>query len=181
MTTALETYATTRTTHRRDLLGIVQVSVPVTDLARSAAWYRDLLDLQYVREFGDRHDVSGCALADFASHYMIALRRRDTTAEHADLRGEHPIIVEAVDEAAANRVRTRAAALGVASTSGEHADGAWIEFIDPDGIALRVVYNASGPQHFIGVLSNDDGLAFYETPRLQLPAPHQENGYSPAR
>jgi hypothetical protein len=111
---------------------------------------------------------------------MIALRRRDATAERADLRGEHPIIVEAVDEAAANRIWTRAAALGVASTSGEHADGAWIEFIDPDGIALRVIYNASGPQHFIGVMSTDAGLAFYETPRLQLPAPHQETGYRAA-
>ena len=164
----------------RDILGVVVVALPVSDLARSAAWYRDLLDLQYVREFGDQHDVSGCALADFVSHYMIALRRRDATAEQADLRGEHPIIVEAADEAAANRIRTRAAALGVASTSGEHADGAWIEFIDPDGIALRVVYNANGPQHFIGVTSTDAGLAFYETPRLPLPAPRPENGYRAA-
>jgi catechol 2,3-dioxygenase-like lactoylglutathione lyase family enzyme len=175
MTTLDQPVQTSRDTGR-DVLGVVVVAVPVSDLVRSAAWYRDLLDLQYVREFGDQHDVSGCALADFASHYMIALRRRDATAGRADLRGEHPIIVEAADEAAANRTRTRAAALGVASTSGEHADGAWIEFIDPDGIALRVIYNANGPQHFIGVTSTDAGPAFYETPRLPLPAPHQEIG-----
>jgi catechol 2,3-dioxygenase-like lactoylglutathione lyase family enzyme len=176
MTTIDQTVRTSPDTSR-DILGVVVVALPVSDLVRSAAWYRDLLDLQYVREFGDQHGVSGCALADFASHYMIALRRRDATAERADLRGEHPIIVEAADEAAANRIRARAAALGVDSTSGEHADGSWIEFIDPDGIALRVIYNAGGPQHFIGVISTDAGLTFYETPRLQLPTPHQKNGH----
>lgn len=153
----------------RDILGVVVVAIPVSDLVRSAVWYRDVLDLQYVREFGDQHEVSGCALADFDAHYMIALRRRGATAGHADLRGEHPVIVEARDEAAALRIRARATALGVASTSGEHADGAWIEFVDPDGIALRVIYDANGPQHFIGVTSSDAGLAFYERPRLQLP------------
>lgn len=115
--TTLDQPNRTRKDTGRDFLGIVVVALPLSDLVRSAAWYRDLLDLQYVREFGDQHDVSGCALADFASHCMIALRRRDATAEHADLRGEHPIIVESVDEAAANRIRTRAAALRVASTS----------------------------------------------------------------
>jgi catechol 2,3-dioxygenase-like lactoylglutathione lyase family enzyme len=74
-----------------DLLGILVVSLPVTDLARSAAWYRDLLGLDYVREFGDGERVTGCALADFAAHYMIALRLRSTTQRRADLRGEHPI------------------------------------------------------------------------------------------
>jgi catechol 2,3-dioxygenase-like lactoylglutathione lyase family enzyme len=107
--TTLDQPVQTRRDTGRDILGVVVVALPVSNLVRSAAWYRDLLDLQYVREFGDQHDVSGCALADFASHYMIALRRRDATAERADLRGEHPIIVEAVDEAAANRIRTRAA------------------------------------------------------------------------
>lgn len=103
---------------------------------------------------------------------MIALRRRDSTAGGADLRGEHPIIVEAADAAAADRVRDRATALGIASTSGEHADGAWIEFVDPAGIA-RVVHSANGPQHFIGVTSTAEaGLSFYRPPRLRLPEPH---------
>ena len=175
MTTLDQTVQTTRDTGR-DILGVVVVALPVSDLAMSAAWYRALLDLRYVRQFGDQHGVSGCALADFASHYMIALRRRDATAERADLRGEHPIIVEAVDEAAAARIRARATTLGIASTSGEHPDGVWIEFIDPDGIALRVIYNANGPQHFIGVMSTDADFAFYETPRLPLPTPHQPAG-----
>jgi catechol 2,3-dioxygenase-like lactoylglutathione lyase family enzyme len=154
----------------RDVTGIVVVSIPVTNLAVSAAWYRDLLDLELVREFGDENTVTGCALADFTAHYMVALRRRDATAGHADLRGEHPIILEAADAEAADRVRAKAAALGVASTSGHHADGAWIEFLDPDGIALRVLHSAIGPRHFIGVMSTADGeLSFYDTPRLNVP------------
>lgn len=48
----------------RDITGVVVVAIPVTDLAASAAWYRDLLDLSYVREFGDDDTVTGCALAD---------------------------------------------------------------------------------------------------------------------
>ena len=78
------------------LRGIVQATIPVSDLARSARFYQDLLGLQYVREFGDGSTITGCALADFNAHFFIALRRRDTfVAGEADLRGEHPVIVEA--------------------------------------------------------------------------------------
>lgn len=153
-----------------DLTGIVVVAIPVTDLAISAAWYRDLLNLAYVREFGDEDTVTGCALADFDARYMIALRLRRCTAGHADLRGEHPIILEAADADAAERVRTRAQLLGIPSTSGEHADGHWTEFIDPDGIALRVVHDAAGPQTFLGIHSvGTDGWQLYDKPRLTLP------------
>jgi catechol 2,3-dioxygenase-like lactoylglutathione lyase family enzyme len=153
-----------------DLVGLVQVSIPVTDLARSAAWYRDLLDLQYVREFGDDDGVTGCALADWGARYLIALRLRSTTAGDADLRGEHPVVVEAADAAAAARVRARADALGVSWTAGRHADGDWTEFLDPDGIAVRMVHDAAGPRSFLGVRWTEPGGAeFYERPRLTLP------------
>jgi catechol 2,3-dioxygenase-like lactoylglutathione lyase family enzyme len=158
--------------HGRDLLGIVQVTVPVSDLCRSAAWYRDLLDLDYVREFGDGERVTGCALGDFAARYLIALRLRSTTLAPADLRGEHPVVLEAPDAAAAARLVDRATALGIPHTGGTHADGTWLEFVDPDGIALRVVHDAAGPQTFMGVAFHPDGTtSFYDTPRLPLPAP----------
>lgn len=146
------------------MAGIVQVTVPVSDLARSAAWYRDLLGLTYVREFSDAERVTGCALVDWTARYMIALRLRSTIAGAPDLRGEHPIILEATDEAAAERLRARAGELGVAVTGGVHADGTWLEFLDPDGIALRVVHTAAGPSGFLGV--GADG--FYDAPRLAL-------------
>ena len=153
----------------RELLGVVQVTIPVSDLARSAAWYRDLLDLTYVREFTSDHGVTGCALADWEARYFIALRLRSTTAGDADLRGEHPVILEATDAAAAQRLRDRAHARGVYSTSGTHMDGTWIEFVDPDGIAVRIVHSATGPTTFMGVDFTADGSsAFYDTPRLRL-------------
>ncbi len=153
-----------------DVAGIVQVSVPVTDLARSAAWYRDLLGLDHVREFGDDARVTGCALADWRARFLIALRLRADTAGEADLRGEHPVVLEATDPAAAARIRARAAALGIASTSGTLAVGCWTEFVDPDGIALRIVHSAAGPRGFLGVHFRSDGdPTFYDTPRLALP------------
>jgi catechol 2,3-dioxygenase-like lactoylglutathione lyase family enzyme len=140
------------------------VTVPVSDLARSAAWYRDLLGLTYVREFVDGERVTGCALADWSARYLIALRLRATIPGSPDLRGEHPIVLEALDGAAAERLRAHAEALGIAVTGGTHADGTWLEFLDPDGIALRVLHSASGPAGFLGV----DRDGFYDTPRLSL-------------
>jgi catechol 2,3-dioxygenase-like lactoylglutathione lyase family enzyme len=155
----------------QELRGVVQVTIPVTDLACSAAWYRDLLDLTYVREFTSHHRVTGCALADWEARYFIALRLRSTTAGDADLRGEHPVILEATDAAAAKRIRDRAHARGIDSTSGTHMDGTWIEFVDPDGIAVRIVHSATGPTTFMGVdFTAEGGAAFYGTPRLRLSA-----------
>ena len=152
-----------------DLTGILQVCIPVTDLARSAAWYRDLLGLNYVREFSNDAGVTGCALADWRARYLIALRLRRDTAGNADLRGEHPVVLEAASPAAAARVRERAADLGITTTSGTHADGSWIEFLDPDGIALRILHSAAGSRGFFGVHFRSDGEpSFYETPRLPL-------------
>jgi catechol 2,3-dioxygenase-like lactoylglutathione lyase family enzyme len=158
------------TTTRTDVLGLLVAAVPVSDLARSAAWYRDLLDLDYVREFGDGERVTGCGLADWSAGYLVALRLRSTIPGEPDLRGEHPIIVQAADAAAAERIRARAEALGIPSTGGIHADGTWLEFLDPDGIALRVVHSADGPHGFLGVrAAADGGWAHYAEPLLTLP------------
>ncbi len=102
-----------QTTSRTGIRSILQANLPVSDLARSAAFYRDLLGLTYVREFGDGETITGCALADFDVPYLIALRRRDTLAGgEADLRGEHPVIVEADSPEAAERIRRRATRAG---------------------------------------------------------------------
>jgi catechol 2,3-dioxygenase-like lactoylglutathione lyase family enzyme len=139
-----------------EITGIVAASLPVSDLARSAVFYRDLLGLTYAREFFDGHTVTGCALADFDHGFMITLRRRD-----ADLRGEHPIIVAVPDRATLERIRQRITAAGYAPVAGEHADAAWLEVVDPDGMALRFAVPTAKP-HFFGV--TPDG--FYDTPRL---------------
>jgi catechol 2,3-dioxygenase-like lactoylglutathione lyase family enzyme len=161
-----------RTTAHAGIRGIVQATIPVSDLARSARFYSQLLGLRYVREFGDGTTVTGCALADFDARYFLALRRRDRLAGgEADLRGEHPVIVEAESSEAAECIRERATRLGIPSTSGTHTDGTWIEFLDPDGIALRVVHTATPTESFLGVTFGPDGeQSFYGEPQLDITA-----------
>jgi catechol 2,3-dioxygenase-like lactoylglutathione lyase family enzyme len=166
------------------LRGIVQATIPVSDLARSARFYSDLLGLQYVREFSDGSTITGCALADFDAHFFIALRRRDTLAAgEADLRGEHPVIVEAESPEAADHIRRQASQLGISSTSGTHADGTWIEFLDPDGIALRVVHSPTPTESFLGVTLGPDGTQrLYHQPKLDVPTrPSQADGHKRSR
>jgi catechol 2,3-dioxygenase-like lactoylglutathione lyase family enzyme len=146
-----------------DITGIVAASLPVTDLVRSARFYRDALGLTYAREFAARDMVTGCGLADFAGGYMITLRRRDTLRQPADLRGEHPVIVAVPDRDALERIRRRLAAAGFDPAAGEHADAAWLEIVDPDGIATRIAVAHPKPV-FFGV--TPDG--FYDTPRLAV-------------
>jgi catechol 2,3-dioxygenase-like lactoylglutathione lyase family enzyme len=151
------------TEHTTEITGIVVAALPVSELARSVAFYRDLLGLTYAREFGDGTTVTGCALADFDAGYMIALRRRDTTAGHADLRGEHPVIVGVPDRESLAQVYDRLAGQGFRPQRGEHADAAWIEVVDPDGICTRFAVATAKPE-FFGV--TPDG--FYAQPRLAV-------------
>jgi hypothetical protein len=85
------------------------------------------------------------------------------------------VIVEAENPEAAERLRERAARLGVLSTSGTHADGTWIEFLDPDGIALWIVHTPTPTESFLGVTFGPDGQqAFYDEPKLDVSTrPHQ--------
>lgn len=74
-------------------------------------------------------------------------------------------------EEAAECIRKRATRLGIPSTSGTHADGTWIEFLDPDGIALRVVHTATPTESFLGVTFGPDGeQSFYGEPQLDVTA-----------
>lgn len=53
-----------------------------------------------------------------------------------------------------------------------HADGTWTQFVDPDGMCLRIIHDAGGPQAFLGVHFGADGAThFYETPRLVFAQP----------
>jgi len=50
------------------------------------------------------------------------------------------------------------------------ADGTWIEFLDPDGIALRLVHTATPTASFLGVTFGPDGKqTFYAEPKLKVP------------
>jgi hypothetical protein len=89
---------------------------------------------------------------------------RGLLAGHADLRGEHPMIVGVPDRDALSRVYDRLTAQGFRPQRGEHADAAWIEVADPDGICIRIAVTTAKPE-FFGV--TPDG--FYGQPRLVVP------------
>ena len=79
------------------------------------------------------------------------------------------MIIEAENPEAAESVREQATRLGVPSTSGTHADGTWIEFLDPDGIALRIVHTPTPTESFLGVTFGPNGQqGFYDEPKLDV-------------
>jgi hypothetical protein len=163
---------TTSATHAGEVTGIVQAMYPAKDLAVSAAWFRDLLGLVYLREFERDGRITGCALYDPHARYLISLRLRETLPGDADLRGEHPVIVSVPDRGALGRIAGRAAALGYEPVTGEHGDAAWIEVRDPDGTCLRFAYVTGDPGRFTGVRLGPDGsITEYTTPKLSLPEP----------
>ena len=123
--------------------------LPVSDIARSAAFYRDLLGLAYRREFSRGGVVTGCALRAPEDRYALALRLRDTTPGKADLRDEHPLIMRVPD--------------------GEHPDAAWIEVRDPDGICIRFAVPTRPWDSFVGLrYEDDDTPVVYDKPRLDV-------------
>ena len=63
------------------------VKLPVTDLSRSAAWYRDVLDLRRQFEFAEHGEVRGVQLVDATGDVMIALRDRRYCADQPRLAG----------------------------------------------------------------------------------------------
>jgi catechol 2,3-dioxygenase-like lactoylglutathione lyase family enzyme len=153
-----------------EVTGIVQAMYPAGDLAASAAWFRDLLGLVYLREFERDGRITGCALYDPHAGYLISLRLRETLPGEAHLRGEHPVIVGVPDRATLARIAGRAAALGYEPVTGEHGDAAWVEVVDPDGTCLRFAYVTGDPSGFVGVRFGADGtITEYGEPRLRLP------------
>ena len=69
------------------IAGFAQVKLPVTDLARSIAWYRDVLGLRHWTEFSEEGQVRGAGLIDPDGRFNIALRLREHCAGTPDLTG----------------------------------------------------------------------------------------------
>lgn len=161
------TTTSTDTFTSSDVQGILVAMLPVSDIARSAAFYRDLLGLEYRREFSQDGVVTGCSLSAPGTTYGISLRRRDTTPGKADLREEHPLIMRVPDRAALDRIFEHAQRLGFDPSRGEHPDAAWVEVRDPDGICTRFGVANRPWTTFWGVRYDADGQeVIYDTPIL---------------
>jgi len=118
--------------------GILVAMLPVADLAVSARFYARLLGLEVLREFVHDGRLTGCSLGRPAAGFGLSLRLRETLAEPADLRGEHPIIWRLADRAALERFHRHAEEQGFAPTLRRHDDAELVVIVDPDGIEVLV-------------------------------------------
>jgi catechol 2,3-dioxygenase-like lactoylglutathione lyase family enzyme len=115
-------------------VGILVAMLPVSDLARSASFYSQLLGLELRREFVANGQVTGCSLSRADLPYALNLRLKSSLpGGDADLSREHPIIWRAADELALERFRERAERLGLNPTVRRHDDGNLVCVVDPDG------------------------------------------------
>jgi catechol 2,3-dioxygenase-like lactoylglutathione lyase family enzyme len=147
--------------------GILQVKIPVTDLARSVPWYCALLDLRLWMEFVEDGVLCGAGLIDDEAAFGIALRDRSATVSGPDLHGFDVVAFRPTSSAALEALIARCAALGV-----EHSgirgtpDGVHLDVPDPDGTVLRF-YHYTGPTTgFTGMeMRGGAFVGTYDTPR----------------
>jgi catechol 2,3-dioxygenase-like lactoylglutathione lyase family enzyme len=153
-----------------ELVRIRHVKLPVVDLARSVAWYRELLDMELVAEFREGGELRGAQLMD-ATGFGIALRDREHCAGRPDLTGFDVVALEVGSVDDLHRLDERAASLGGARSgvADRGPQGAYLDVTDPDGTVLRfLANNPINPGRFLGVDFDGQGSAtFYDTPTLR--------------
>jgi len=153
-----------------DLVRIRHVKLPVTDLAHSVNWYRQLLDLELVAEFREQGELRGAQLMDAAGAFGIALRERKYCVGQPSLAGFDVVAIEADSVDALRTLAERAIGMGVkaaeVSDRGEH--GAYLDVADPDGTVLRfLANNPMRTGRFLGVdFDGQGGASFYTEPTL---------------
>ncbi len=152
------------------VLRIRQVKIPVTDLASSAGWYRDLLDLEVAMEFEEDGVVRGVVLADRAAGFVIGLRERQHCESRPVLAGFDVVAFELADrdsvEALVRRCDERGIAHADVHERGKH--GVALDIPDPDGTVIRFLAGKHVGEGFEGLAFGAGPPAFYDEPRLPL-------------
>ena len=119
------------------LAGIHHLKLPVTELARSLAWYQSRLGYQVEVEFVEQGRLMGYGLAHPEGGPDLALRLDPARARAAA--GFDYFAIGVPDRAAMVALAVRFDALGQAHAGVHEASFGWIlpEVPDPDGHALR--------------------------------------------
>jgi catechol 2,3-dioxygenase-like lactoylglutathione lyase family enzyme len=147
---------------------IAQVKLPVTDLARSVAWYRELFDLRLWTEIVEDGVLRGAALLDPLGRFNIALRDRSVCASQPNLDGFDVVAFLPKSRSLLDELVERCERLGVAH-NGICATpaGDRLDIPDPDGTVLRFYHFTAPTEGFIGVEFRDgEVVGTYQTPRL---------------
>lgn len=148
---------------------IAQVKLPVTDLARSVAWYRDVLDLRLWAEFVEDGVLRGAALIDPSGRFNIALRDRAVCASRPDLDGFDVFAFVPTSRSVLEAMVARCDRLGVAHNGIEETPaGPRLDVPDPDGTVVRFYHFTESTDRFIGVEARDGRpVGTYDAPRLR--------------
>jgi catechol 2,3-dioxygenase-like lactoylglutathione lyase family enzyme len=119
------------------LAGIHHVKLPVTDLARSLAWYRSRFGYEAQVEFVEQGKLMGYGLGHPGGGPMLGLRLDPARARAAA--GFDYFAFGVPDKAALDELAARLDALGQAHAGVHMATLGWIlpEVPDPDGHVLR--------------------------------------------
>jgi catechol 2,3-dioxygenase-like lactoylglutathione lyase family enzyme len=120
------------------LVGIHHVKFPVTDLARSRAWYEKVFGLTPSMEFPDDDGVvKGVGYEPIGPGVTISLRENPQAAR--GIAGFDPVSFAIADRAAADAWVARLDELGVAHSPVIVASIGWlVVFHDPDGTELHL-------------------------------------------
>ena len=147
---------------------IAQVKLPVTDLARSVAWYRELFDLRLWTEIVEDGVLRGAALLDPLGRFNIALRDRSVCASQPNLDGFDVVAFlpksrSLLDELVGRCERLGVAHNGICATPA----GDRLDIPDPDGTVLRFYHFTAPTEGFIGVeFRNGEVVGTYQRPQL---------------
>jgi catechol 2,3-dioxygenase-like lactoylglutathione lyase family enzyme len=152
-----------------DILGLLKVKQPVTDLARSVDIYTRLLDLRLWVEIVEDGVVRGAGLLDRAGRFNVALREREVCASTPDLTGFDVVAFRPADRDALVRLAARCDAEGFPHSGvADGPTGAVLDVTDPDGTVLRFYHFTAPTDGFTGVVFGPGGVEIehYTTPRL---------------
>jgi catechol 2,3-dioxygenase-like lactoylglutathione lyase family enzyme len=154
-----------------DILGLLQVKLPVTDLARSVDFYTRLLGLRLWVEIVEDGVVRGAGLMDRDGRFNIALRDREVCASTPDLTGFDVVAFRPADRDALVRLAARCDAEGFAHSGvRDGPTGAVFDVTDPDGTVLRFYHFTATTDGFTGVVFGEGGVEIdhYTAPRLAV-------------
>jgi catechol 2,3-dioxygenase-like lactoylglutathione lyase family enzyme len=119
------------------LAGVHHLKLPVSDLARSTAWYATRLGYRVGLEFHERGRIAGVLMVHPGGGPQLALREDPPRAAAAA--GFDYFAIGAPDKAALDALAEHLTALGESHAGVHLASVGWIlpELLDPDGHTLR--------------------------------------------
>jgi catechol 2,3-dioxygenase-like lactoylglutathione lyase family enzyme len=119
-----------------EILGLHHIKVPVTDLARSRAWYERVFELEPILEFPDGDGVVRGVAYQPLNGFSLSLRENPTVARA--MAGFDPFAILLRDQPDVRHWADRLDALGIEHSPVIQATIGWLlVFHDPDGLELR--------------------------------------------